>query len=157
MPRRPSDRGPARGTRRIPRSPGRTLDRGTARAPAARSRRPSAALYLGVAAIAITQPSTRSAGRPTRSPAGLSRSRTRPIEVGVALGLEPGVRVAHEVGPRASEHHLKVGRLEPDVLEPVDDAGRRRHAVPASEHGFFPAARAVLEENLHLAVEDEEH
>src|SRR5213594_1949841 len=88
--------------------------------------------------------------RPSRSPA-------RPAEVGVALGLESGVRVAHEVRPRAPEHDLEIGRLESDVLEPMDDAGRRRDTIPAPEHGLLAAAGTVLEEDLHLAVEDEEH
>src|SRR5437899_4849792 len=88
--------------------------------------------------------------RPSRSPA-------RPAEVGVALGLESGVRVAHEVRPCAPEHHLKVGRLESDVFEPMDDAGRRRDTIPAPEHGLLAAVGTVLEEDLHLAVEDEEH
>src|SRR5215831_14943787 len=86
-----------------------------------------------------------------------TRSHAGPPEVRVALRLKPRIRVAHEVGTCAAEHHLQVRRLEADVLEAVDDVGRRGDAVPAPEHGLLTVAGAVLEEDLYLAVEDEEY
>src|SRR5437899_10687616 len=88
--------------------------------------------------------------RPSRSPA-------RPAEVGFALGLESGVRVAHEVRPRAPEHDLEVGRLESDVFEPMDDAGRSRDSIPALEHGHLDHIVNVLEETLHTTCSDDGH
>src|SRR5437763_15290951 len=79
----------------------------------------------------------------SRTTPGRARSHAGPTEVRVALSLEPGIRVAHEAGPRAAEHHLEVGGLEPDVLEAVDDLRGRRHGLPAPEHGLLTAARPV--------------
>src|SRR6266545_3995893 len=84
-------------------------------------------------------------------------SRPRHTEVGVALGLEPGIRVGHQIGARAAEHDLEVRGLEAHVLEAVNDARRCGDTVPAPEHRLLAAPGPVLEEDLHLAVEDEEH
>jgi hypothetical protein len=76
--------------------------------------------------------------------------------VHVAPRLQALVDVGHQIGLRLAEHDLKVGGLEADVFEAVDDVGRRRDAVPLAEHRLHPLALAVLEEDAHLAAQDEE-
>src|SRR5262249_23865449 len=75
---------------------------------------------------------------------------------GAAL-LKGRVRVGHQVGPRLAEHHLQIRRLESDVHEAVDHIGRARHAIPRPQHRFGAVARRILDEDLHLPPEDEEH
>src|ERR1051325_1078375 len=74
----------------------------------------------------------------------------------VAAPGEIFVDVAHELRLRRAEHDLQVRRLEADVLVAVDDVRRAGDAVPRAEHGLHALARAVLEEDLHLALQDEE-
>src|SRR4029453_6721984 len=74
----------------------------------------------------------------------------------VPPGLQSSIDVGHEVGPALAEHDLHVGGLEPDVLVAMDDLGGAPHTVPLSEHGLDALAGAVLEEDLHLALQDEE-
>src|SRR5262245_18126435 len=90
---------------------------------------------------------------------GFGRGAKPPSEpqVLVAALLERGVRVAHQVGAGLAEHHLKVRGLEADIGESVDHVGRARYAVPRSQYGLRAVARAVLDEDLDLAAEDEEH
>src|SRR2546430_14667341 len=80
----------------------------------------------------------------SRTTPGRARSHAGPTEVRVALSLEPWIRVAHEVGPRAAEHHLEVGGLGPHVLEAVDDVGGPLPAIPPPRHGVLSAASADL-------------
>src|SRR4029450_870816 len=74
----------------------------------------------------------------------------------VPPGLQSSIDVGHEVGPALAEHDLQVGGLEADVLVAVDDLGGARHAGPLSGHRPDPLAGAILEEDLHLALQDEE-
>jgi hypothetical protein len=90
-----------------------------------------------------------------RSPAG-SELRGRRREVLVAAAREVGVGVAHELGPRRAQHDLKVCGLQAGVLVAVDDVGRARHTVPRAQHGVHAVAGAVLEEDAHRALQDEE-
>ena len=62
----------------------------------------------------------------------------------VALPLELGIAIGHQVRPTLAEHHLQVRRLEADVLEAVDDAGRARYAIPRTECGLRAMAGGVL-------------
>ena len=80
----------------------------------------------------------------------------RDFQVFVPPGLQVSVDVGHEIGPALAEHDLQIRGLEAHVLVAVDDLGRARHAVPLSEHRFDALAGAVLEEHLHLALQDEE-
>ena len=71
--------------------------------------------------------------------------------------LERGVGIGHEIGARLAQHHLEVCGLEADVDEAVDGVGWAGHAVPRTQHRLDPVAGAVLEEDLDLPAEDEEH
>src|SRR3546814_12148126 len=57
------------------------------------------------------------------------RRRSR-LEVGIATLIEIVVGIAHRVGPRAPQHHLKVDRLEAVVHITVDHARRTGDAFP---------------------------
>src|SRR6266851_1220653 len=74
----------------------------------------------------------------------------------VAALREALVDVAHELRLGGAEHDLQVGGLEADVLVAVDDVRRTRDAVPLAQHRLHVTAGTVLEEHLHLALEDEE-
>src|SRR5262249_39841036 len=150
---------PARSFGRTPSSDSGTRQMPQVGSSRAQARSPPAA-YPGASAFQRARlrrtcsGSAPSSGTPrSRAMRGLRHSHAGSPEVRVALGLQPRIRVAHEVGTGAAEHHLQVGGLEADVLEAVDDVGRRGDAVPAPEHGLLAMAGAVLEEDLHLAVE----
>src|SRR4030095_4506662 len=82
--------------------------------------------------------------------------RSRALQMFVPSGLQSCIDVGHEVGPALAEHDLHVGGLEADVLVAVDDLGGTGHAAPLPESSLDALAGAVLEEDLHLALQDEE-
>src|SRR5687768_15751469 len=81
---------------------------------------------------------------------------SRRVQMRVATRLEILVDIRHQVRSGAAEHDLHVRRLEADVLEAVNHLGGTGHAIPGAERGFHPFPRGVLEEDEHLAFEDEE-
>src|SRR5262249_66532 len=86
---------------------------------------------------------------------------TLPRELGpemrVAALLEGRIGVGHQIRTGVGEHQLEIGRVETDVHEAVENAGRAGYAVPRAQHGLRAAARSVLDKDLDLAAEDEEH
>jgi hypothetical protein len=73
------------------------------------------------------------------------------LQVRVFALVELFVGVAHGLGPVASEHDLKVNRLETVVLVPVDHAGRTGDAFPGPDPRREALAAFVLNEDVKMA------
>src|SRR5262249_59347539 len=77
--------------------------------------------------------------------------------VGVAIGEQRGIGVAHKFWIRFSRHHLQIDRLDAVVAITVDDARRTRDAIPRSQGDLDPPPVLLLEEHDESALQDEEH
>src|SRR5262245_17695785 len=82
--------------------------------------------------------------------------RSHGFEMRVAVLVELVVGIAHRFRLASTQHHLHVDRFETIVLITVNHTSRTRYAFPRTEPRGQTLAGFVLDEHVHVALEDEE-
>src|SRR5262244_2649622 len=94
---------------------------------------------------------------PSRRSAAYMALSSHGLEMRLAAVVELVVGVAHGLRLAATQHHLHVDRLETVVLITVDHPCGTRNAFPGTEPRGQTLAGFVLDEHVHVALEDEEY